>query len=360
LNYNIPSIFLLGITLSIKIFETQTFKPGGIRSLPIWRSLLALPTLILVWMLIAELVARTSLGYHLPPPSVGADSFEFDTKIYYLEQSIRQHGPLDCLLVGDSMTNDGPDPRLIEAAYETKTGSPLHCFNFGLPALFLDGSGPLADVLEKRYHPKLLILILSARDFETSVDFPVRYVAFSDWAQQNVGKPSLRGWAVNSSYGYRYSLSLQYLLTSSNRIKFVDTWHTFTKDGFAPLNGFGQPRDITPPGPKFQRSNPAAQTGFDQLLQLHHEGVNLLIIDAPIRPDFYMAYHDNYFQPYVEYMQKTLAEQAVPFWLTKDLSNAMPSDGWYDLQHFNEKGVPLFGTWLGNQLAQAYPPEFFK
>ena len=141
----------------------------------------------------------------------------------------------------------------------------------------------------------------------------------------------------------------------------MDTWHAFTKDGFAPLRGFGGPRDITPPGPKFQSIiNPAAQSGFNQLLQLHQQGINLLIIDAPIRPDFYAAYHDNYFQPYLEYMQKTLAEQNIPFWLTKDLSDHMHSDGWYDLQHFNEKGVPVFSAWLGNQLAQAYPPEFFK
>jgi len=342
------------------IFEARTLKLDGILSLPIWRSIYAFITITVAWSLIAEIVARTSIGYSLPPPSVGADSFEFDTKAYYLEQSIRQRGALDCLIVGDSMTNNGIDPRLIEDAYRAETGSSIHCFNFGLPALFLDASGPLAAALVDRFQPKLLILVLSARDFETSVDFPIRYVGASDWSQQHLGRPSLRGWAVNSLYGYRYFLSSQYWLTPSNRTRFFETWHTITPQGFTPIYGFGEAREFSAPGPEFQRTNEAAQTGFDQLLELKQEGINLLVIDAPIRPDFYSAYHDNYFQPYLHYMQTTLSEYEIPFWLTRDLSESVPSEAWYDLQHINEKGVPLTGAWMGKLLAQEYPPEFFK
>ena len=342
-----------------KIFGIQTLKLEGVFSIPLYKSLSALATIIIIWLLVAEIIARTTLGYYLPPPSVGANSFEFDTKIYYLEQSIRQHGELDCLIVGDSMTNDGPDPKLIEEAYRIQTNSSIHCFNFGLPALFLDGSGSLATTLTNRFHPKLLIMILSARDFETSVDFPIRYVGNSDWAQQNLGQPSLHGWAVNSLYGYRYFLTSQYWLTISNREKIVEVWHATTQEGFTPLYGFGEPRDISLPGPKFQRTG-AGQAGFEQLLKLKKEGINLLIIDAPIRPDFYSAYQDNYFEPYAEYMQTTLAGHEIPFWLTRDISSTIPFDGWYDLQHFNETGVPIFSNWLGTRLAQQYPPEFFQ
>ena len=317
-------------------------------------------TIAVLWMLIAEIVARTSIGYSLPPPSVGADSFEFDTKVYYLEQSIRQRGALDCLIVGDSMTNNGIDTTLVEEAYRAETGASIHCFNFGLPALFLDGSGPLATALVNRFQPKLLILILSPRDFETSVDFPIRYVGSSDWSEQNLGKPSLRGWAVNSLYGYRYALSLQYWLTPSNRESFTHTWRMITPHGFSPALGFGEQREIDPDPPEFQRTYPAAQNGFEQLLRLMREGTNLLIIDAPMRPDIYSAWQATYFQPYVEYMRATLAENKIPFWLTKELSDSIPPEGWYDLQHVNENGVPLLNAWLGRQLAQAYPPEFFK
>jgi len=325
-----------------------------------WQSGFALLVIIFAWLLVAEFIARSALGYFVPPPSVGADSFEFDTKVYYLEQSIRQRDPLDCLLVGDSMTNDGPDPKIIEEAYRTETGSSIHCFNFGMPAMFLDTSGSLAKALVNRFHPKLLILILSARDFESSDGLPFRHVASTDWAQQNLGKTSLRGWAVNSLYGYRYLLAFQYWLNPSNRIRFSEVWHAITYSGFTPLYGFGEPREIISPGPKFQRTYMPGQQGFDQILELKQNGVNVLIIDAPIRPDFLLAYHDNYFLPYKEYMHATLDAHDIPFWLTENLSASIPSAGWYDLQHVNEKGVPIMSTWLGQQLAKSYPSEFFK
>lgn len=342
------------------IFSAQTLKLQGLKSLPIWRSIFALFAISMAWLLIAEIIARTSLGYYLPPPSVGADSFEFDTKVYYLEQSIRQRGALDCLIVGDSMTNDGPDPKLIEVAYQAETGSPLHCFNFGMPALMLDASGPLTTALANRFHPKLLILILSGRDFDSSFGAPFRHVAFSDWANQNLGQTSLRGWAVNSLYGYRYALFFQYWLTPSNRIKFTNTWSSITPQGFTPLNGQREADAVTGSGPVFERTDTAAQHGFDQLLELKSTGTNMLVIDAPVRPDLYSQFDSNFFQPYRQYMQTTLDEYGIPFWLTEEISINIPPEGWYDLQHINEKGVPIFSTWLGQQLAQNYPPEFFK
>lgn len=341
------------------IFRPHTLHQEGIGLLAIWRSGFAILWIIFAWMLIAEVVARTPLGYFLPPPSVGADSFEFDIKVYYLEQSIRQRGDLDCLIIGDSMANDGPDPVLVEEAYQAATGSPIHCFNFGMPAVFLDTSGPLATALVNRFHPRLLIVILSARDFELSDSLPFRHVASIDWAKNNLGQSSLRGWAVNSLYGYRYFLSAQYLATPSNRIRFWDTWQTITQEGFTPLYGFGKQRNINPPGPIFQVTD-SGQNGFNQILELKHDGVNLVVIDAPIRPDYYEAYHDNYFQPYIEYMQNTLGEQAIPLWLTKNLSESIPSDGWYDLQHVNIEGTPMMSTWLGEKLAENYPADFFK
>lgn len=342
-----------------KIFGKQTLKLEGVNALPIWRSVYALLSILIAWCLIAEGIARTPLGYHLPPPSVGVDSFELDTKLYYLEQSIRRKGPLDCLILGDSMTNNGIDPTVLEKAYRVKTGSSIHCFNFGIPALFLDGSGPLAEILVNRFHPKLLIVLLSVRDFEPSVKFPVREAARSPWGQQNLGNSSLRGWAVNTLYGYRYGISLQYWLTPSNRQKLSDTWHSMTHEGFAPLYDQGDKRDLPASDLIFQKTE-AAQRGFDRLLKLKQNGVPLLIIDAPIRPDLFNAHRADYFQPYLDDMQTTLEEQGVPFWQTDAFSKNMDPAGWYDFQHFNQRGVPAFSAWMGEQLAREFPPEFFK
>ncbi len=343
-----------------KIFRPQTLKLKDVEALPILRSGFALICLIIAWVLLTELIARTQLGYSLPPPSVGADSFEFDIKVYYLEQSIRQRGGLDCLIVGDSMANDGPDPKLIEGAYHTETGSPLHCFNFGMPALTLDASGPLAAALNNRFHPRLLIFILSARDFGAAYGTAFRHVALSDWTQQNLGNRSLRGWAVNSFYGYRYALFLQYWLNPLNRKSFVNAWDDITRQGFTPLYGYGRKFDITESRRGFRITDPAIQNGLNQLLQLRRDGANLLVVDAPLRPDYYEASRAKVFEPYIESMQSTFGGPGIPFWLTRDLSMSIPSDAWYDVQHLNEKGVPTMSAWLGKQLSENYPPDFFK
>jgi len=338
----------------------HTLNLDGIKNLPVWKSAHRLFRILAIYLLVAEIIARTTLGSALPPPSVGADSFEFDIKVYYLEQSIRQRGSLDCLIVGDSMANDGPDPRSVEATYQATTGKTIHCFNFGMPALTLDASGPLAEALARRFQPRLLIFILSARDFDPTYGAVFRHVADSDWTRYNLGETSIRGWAVNSLYGYRYFLLFNYWLNPSNRVNFSNSWNNITPQGFTPLYGYGEPREISAAQHGFEMNFPSAQKGFDQLLQLKHEGVNLLIVDAPIRPELYLTQRDDLFNPYIESMNNIFSPLGIPFWLTRDLAQTIPNDAWYDYQHVNEKGVPVFSAWLGNQLAENYPPEFFR
>jgi hypothetical protein len=202
--------------------------------------------------------------------------------------------------------------------------------------------------------------MLSGRDFDPTFGALFRHVAYSDWTNQNLGKTSLRGWAVNSLYGYRYILSFQYWLTPSNRQRLAYVRETITAQGFTPLYGYSESDTVPSPGSGFQRIDSAVQQGFDQILQLQNEGFHVLFIDAPIRPDLYSIQYDNFFKPYIEYMQAALDERAIPFWLTADISKSIPVEGWYDIQHINEIGVPVLSAWLGNQLAQNYPPEFFK
>jgi hypothetical protein len=336
-------------------------KMGGVGRLPLWKGARTLVALVIAGSLLAELIARSPLGTVLPPPSVGADSFEFDIKVYYLEQSIRERGSLDCLIVGDSMANDGPDPRLVEKAYRAETGEPLHCFNFGMPALTLESSGPLAEALNNRFQPRLLIFILSARDFDPAYGVTFSHVVKSDWILYNLGSRSLHGWAVNSLYAYRYFLFGQYWLIPPNRERFVFAWRDISPQGFTPLYGRGEPREITTPPPAFDPLMSApAQAGLERLLQIPRTGDNLLVVDAPIRPDLIAAHNENIFIPYWNYMEALLASRDIPYWTTTDLSESIPEAGWYDHQHVNELGVPVLSAWLGEQLAGQYPPEFFR
>ena len=341
----------------------QTLQQDGISRLPLWRGLILFLGLVLGWMLVAEFIARTPLGSELPPPSVGADSFEFDIKVFYLEQSIRQNGPLDCLIVGDSMTNNGLDPNLISQAYEAQTGVSLHCFNFGMPALTLDASGPLAQALANHFHPRLLIFVLSQRDFEIEYGHPFRHVATTDWTEYNLGKTSMRGWAVNSLYGYRYYLFTQYWLNPANRVSFSNAWRDITSRGFSPIFGFRNPPKIFPPNTTFNTDDPAAAQGFKGLLDIQNGTTSLLIVDAPLQPSYYqivLGTPEDYARSYVEPMQAYFEPLHIPFWLTRELSLSIPDQAWHDSLHVNENGVPIFSAWLGRELAKDYPSDFFK
>jgi hypothetical protein len=343
-----------------QIFSPQTLKMDGVSSLPIWRSGLALLVIIAASFVAAEIVGRTPLGSHLPPPSVGADSFEFDIKVYYLEQSIRQRGALDCLILGDSMANDGPDPRLVEEAYQSQTGTPIHCFNFGIPSLTLDSSGPLAEAVTRRFHPKLLIFILASRDFVPKYGGAYRHVVKSAWTKYNLGETSPRGWAVNTLYAYRYYLLLKYVWNPSNRSDFVVSWHNISTQGFTPLHGIAPPRKFFRAKQAFDLYQPDAQKGLERLLQLKSDGTNILILDAPLKPDYYAAFAEKNEGEYIAPMSAVFEQHDIPFWLTKDLAGTIPDDAWYDNLHVNEQGTLIISNWLGKRLAEHYPPDFFK
>ena len=126
-----------------KIFGVNTLNLRGMSQSPFLQAGKIFLVVIIILGMVAEIVGRTSVGKFLPS-SVGADSFEFDIKVQYLEQSIRERGQPDCIIVGDSMANDGLNPDLMERAYTRQAGKPLHCFNFGMPALTLEASAPLA------------------------------------------------------------------------------------------------------------------------------------------------------------------------------------------------------------------------
>ena len=333
------------------------------KKLPLWGGVRLFFFLLLIGVLIGELFGRTPIQNYLPPPSVGVDSFEFDLKIAYLERQIEERGELDCLIVGDSMANNGLNPTLIEDSYEAKTGSSLNCFNVGMPALTLDASGPVAEALVNRFEPHLLVFILSPRDFVPKYGKPFRHIATSEWARQNLGDFSLRGWAVNNSYSYRYLLSFQYWLNPSNRTRFIEASSTVSVTGYTPLSGFRTPHQVYSTQDEYTLDDADALEGLESLLQIQRDGGSVLVIDAPIQADYHTIYLENlenYEKMYVSPLKDVFAPLEIPFLLTDKFSLSVPDDAWYDPMHVNTKGVPIFSAWLGEELAKSYPPEFFR
>lgn len=341
----------------------EIVRKSPFRKLPLWKGIPVLFLFLLTGILLGEMIGRTFLKEYFPLPSVGVDSFVFDVKVASLENFIDESGQLDCLLVGDSMVNNGLDPILIEDAYQKMTGSSLHCFNFGIPALTLDASGPVAAALAKRFQPRLLIFLLSPRDFVPKYGQIYRHVSKSDWVMQNLGYSSLKGWLVNHSYSYRYLLLFQYWLQPENRATMLEAMNSISKEGYWRLEGFRTPSQEYVTQPDYYFWDSESQTGLAYLLNLQDDGIAVLMVDVPVRSDYYQIYlesPENYEEIFLLPLDNFLLDYGIPFWSAQKIAVSIPDSAWHDPIHVNQEGVPVFSAWLGHELAVNYAPEYFK
>src|SRR5690242_16594209 len=78
--------------------------------------LLAL-SLVALFLVIAELLARTSLVHDwLGMPTVGTAHAQFNIKLNLLQEFQRQ-GPVDCLLLGSSMVARGINSEILDQSF---------------------------------------------------------------------------------------------------------------------------------------------------------------------------------------------------------------------------------------------------
>lgn len=315
--------------------------------------LLSIPLVILA----AEIAARTPIGTRLPAPSVHADSFLFDAKIYRLESQLRRDGTLDCLFLGSSVANSDIDPDLVEQVYRAQTGETVHCFNLGMPAMTIDTAAAIADAAITRFHPKVVIYAILPRDVHDAIA-NVDFLASADWVKFNCGVPSLDGWLVNRSYAYRYLLAWRYWLQIPNRVKMEAETHPLTAKGYQPAQGFREPYienlTLTPARLREAWSDPSQAQSVRNFLALQQRDVKIVFLEGP-------AYHEPdssdaetwraYDEEYLPTLIRILDENQIPFWRTQRLAIQIPKAHWYDWLHLNSDGAATFSRWLGDTLA---------
>lgn len=325
----------------------------------VFRGLVIFFVIVLGWGLLAEILARSPLGESLPA-STGMDSFEFDLKATYLEQHIRQYGQVDCLLVGSSLANNGFDPDILESVYEQQTGEVIQCFNFGLSAQTFKSGGEVTQALVNRYRPKLILVVLSPRDFSTRYGDKASGLVEKEWLRYNTtGEFSPGGWLATHSYGYRYFLSFQYLILPENRLEYLGKFQRTGQNGFSPLFGNREPA-IT--FPQFRNFTPEPEA-WNGLLRITELPVKMVFIEAPINPEYmprYLETPQEYQTRFVDPVEEMLVQKGLDFWPSQKIAAGLPPEYWYDSLHANTLGVDILSRWLGEQLAQHYPPEFFK
>ncbi len=342
------------------LFSRKTLQIKPAKSSPLLRGMLYFLLTLLIVIFGAEIVARSPLGNLLPAPSVGADSFVFDAKIYALEGQVRRDGKLDCLFIGSSVANTGVDPAIIEAIYKERTGDEIHCFNIGLPAMNVENAIRLSDALIERFAPRVIFYTVLSRDIEDT-RYTTETVDQSDWLKYNRGEPSSNGWLVNHSYAWRYYLTWRYWLVIPNRQKMEAETGFLSPKGFQPAQGIRipYPANLTMSPKRLSEvwSDPTREQALRLFLARQRKGVKIVLIEAPFYRDpsdspTVEAARQIYETKYLAVLQQIANSNGVPLWRTDALSAQIPEPHWYDWVHLNSKGAVTFSQWLGERLAE--------
>jgi hypothetical protein len=330
-------------------------------------------TLLIFFLLlgVGELLARTTFfRSHFIPISRGTTHQQFEFQLGRLEMITALSGPVDCLLLGNSMVWRGFDPLVSGSAFQEQTGRDLRCFNFGVDALPVSTASVLAEYLIREYRPKLLIYGTDARDFSVARnDKDTTVLLDSPWIRYQMGEFNLLGWLYEKSYLYRYLETLANLLRLEKQWLFVNSPEALNSDSY----GFTGDTDVgtfvsTPPhqnvhmGPvrylfemlSDYRMLPENLEAFDKLISSGTETTSIALVVLPV-PDMYMEFFtrkDQDYQMYLDKIRRSAELAHVTVWETPTY-NVIPPDGWVDYSHLNIKGAHAFSRWLGERLAEA-------
>jgi hypothetical protein len=329
-------------------------------------------TILLAFILVVlcvgavELLARTDfVRDRLPAPSLGTGHRQFDVQFAHLTHLVEEEGPVDCILLGNSMIWRGINPEILAEAYQKQTGSTLRCFNFGVTGLDLNTAVPLAQVLVQEFQPRLLILGITTPDIGETES----HVLSSPWLRGRLGEASFDSWLVDHSQAYRYFLLAVNLNRPTSPVDdelevYLDSalesrGYAYTDDTFEEI---GRPIDpetetvyaVNKQKLKMEGDKRAEYYArLENFLQLE-EQVQILVVEMPLHTTFvdYLNEGGGWYDRFVDELSGYLAERQVPFWLTTPLQ-LIPDDGWRDRHHVNYRGAQIFSRWLGARLAEA-------
>jgi len=315
---------------------------------------------------VCETVARTDLPQRWGlVPSVGSSHRQFEIALRRIEAYVADEGRLDCVFLGSSVVHRGIDPAALGGAYRKHTGRTIRCFNFGIQGVSVATSSRLAELLARRYHPRLLVFGSTARDYSPYAQHQVKsQVATVPWVRYYTGAVSPKGWLAAHSAAFRYYLTYRnwmradYARAMATRAE--EDRYT-TREGYDTRRGgrldvrgnpnprtqghyFGVLRDFT--------IVPEARDGLRRIARLQGSGIQVALLEMPITPTtipFFPNGERDYAQ-FVDVLTTTARDTGVLLWRTFGVA-PVPFDGWRDWGHLNTKGARVFSEWLGGQMA---------
>jgi hypothetical protein len=326
-------------------------------SLPFGKTLaVALVIVALLWGL-AETVARTPwVRLHYPFTGVDSPNPYFDKEISVLDYRALALGqPVDCIVLGSSMVLNGFNPASFAAAYRQQTQTDLNCDNVGIPGMVAREAADIAQLLVDRYHPRLLILGTSARDFSDSVaDLQSANgdVMQTPWVRYRLGLGfSLEGWLIDHSDAFHYMIGMRH---------WTQVWAQppQAQAPKLPINLSLPPDRQTEAGTydalAHYQVSPQDLAGLEQFLALPRQGVQVLVVEMPVHPTYlYFFGRGEQDQDLFRTTVGNAAKAHAVLFLPADPNLSLPNSDWDDRNHLSVQGGQVFSAWLAQQVAAA-------
>ena len=281
--------------------------------------------------------------------------YELGAKEYLAERLFETSGRIDCFFIGNSIVGRGAIPEDFSRAYQAQTGQPITCFNFGVDTLTFQGGQRLAEILVKRYHPRLIIYGVHYENFTASganafnLDTP--------WARSQLGRLSLEGWLESNLLIYRDALTGAQSRGDLEKSRILTT--TLSAYGYRPSDIATVPDKLTPGhNPEFfavldTLDVNAHRADLDALLTVDGQGTRLILVDMPIpsRTSKALTRSGYDYQGYLDVISGAAQAHRVVF-IPAIPDNLIPEDGYQDPSHMNTAGASAFSVWLGEQIGQ--------
>jgi hypothetical protein len=320
----------------------------------------ALLLLILVCLL-GESLIRAGTALHLwREPLMGSVNAELDIKIQALDELSRSK-KLDCIFLGSSQLDSAVNPEVFSREYFNLTGKNLNCYNFSLGTLTAGPAGKISRLLVHRYHPQMLIVGISARDFSRDFGELARPLISDPWIQFNLGNPNPTGWLLQNSMLFRFLSQIRTLFNPDymefqNRLK-----RELSPDGFLQLSDNNLTIDTTEFIPKF-KLNAEDLSGMDEALGLKNIAVQVTVVEVPVHPEFLPNYvegnTEKYFTMFRQPVKQRIYVYGTPFiYSQEDIGTFIPNSGWNDVKHLNQSGAIIFSRWLARKMVDNLPSE---
>jgi len=331
---------------------------------PIGKTLIVASLILAILLPLLELAARLPLvNSLLPAPSIGSSHKKLDLNFSFLDRLVQEEGPVDCLFIGSSVVKSSIDPEIVSRIYEDATGQSIRCFNFGVSGFTPVVASGLAEILLRKYKPRVLAWGISPESFIKGAGRNAKEMLRPNpWYRYHMGDFNLQGWLTEHSLAFRYFLRFRIWLERpalSRELALRE--NGMSRYGFSRKNRVGNLEQIDLHDPEVNGMIPA-----DHTLSISEKGIaalgkilsyksqyKIVLIEIPAHESIEKAYQNSpgLRDTIRDMLVQKAAEENVPFIQSEHLE-LIPTEGWKNVNHMNVKGADIFSEWLGNQLAK--------